>query len=125
MTHKHPFMIGSEWRETTHTLPVTNPYSQEVFAEVSLAGTAEIDGAQSGADNGLQAGVFTNQLDKAMRAFNQLEVGGVVLNDVPTFRVDNMPYGGVKDSGFGREGLKYSIEEMTEIKLLVMNHYLD
>jgi glyceraldehyde-3-phosphate dehydrogenase (NADP+) len=49
----------------------------------------------------------------------------VVLNDVPTFRVDNMPYGGVKDSGFGREGLKYSIEEMTEIKLLVMNHYLD
>ena len=76
-------------------------------------------------DFGLQAGVFTNQLGKAMRAFNQLEVGGVVLNDVPTFRVDNMPYGGVKDSGFGREGLKYSIEEMTEIKLLVMNHYLD
>jgi len=76
-------------------------------------------------DFGLQAGVFTNQLDKAMRAFNQLEVGGVVLNDVPTFRVDNMPYGGLKDSGFGREGIKYSIEEMTEIKLLVMNHYLD
>ena len=76
-------------------------------------------------DFGLQAGVFTNQLDKAMQAFNQLEVGGVVLNDVPTFRVDNMPYGGIKDSGFGREGLKYSIEEMTEMKLLVMNHYLD
>lgn len=70
---------------------------------------------------GLQAGVFTNQMDKAMQSFNQLEVGGVVLNDVPTFRVDNMPYGGVKDSGFGREGIKYSIEEMTEIKLLVMN----
>lgn len=76
-------------------------------------------------DFGLQAGVFTNQMDKAMRAFNRLEVGGVVINDVPTFRVDNMPYGGVKDSGFGREGLKYSIEEMTEIKLLVMNNYLD
>ncbi|MCH6580844.1 MAG: aldehyde dehydrogenase family protein, partial [Nitrospinae bacterium] len=74
---------------------------------------------------GLQAGVFTNQPDKAMRSFNQLEVGGVVINDVPTFRVDNMPYGGVKDSGFGREGLKYSIEEMTEIKLLIMNNYLD
>ncbi len=74
---------------------------------------------------GLQAGVFTNQLDKAMRAFNRLEVGGVVINDVPTFRVDNMPYGGVKDSGFGREGVKYSIEEMTEIKLLVMNNYLE
>ncbi len=76
-------------------------------------------------DFGLQAGVFTNQMDKAMRAFNQLDVGGVVLNDVPTFRVDNMPYGGVKDSGFGREGIKYSMEEMTEIKLLVMNNYLD
>ncbi len=74
---------------------------------------------------GLQAGVFTNQMDQAMRSFNQLEVGGVVLNDVPTFRVDNMPYGGVKDSGFGREGIKYSIEEMTEIKLLVMNQYLE
>lgn len=72
---------------------------------------------------GLQAGVFTNQLDKAMRAFHQLEVGGVILNDVPTFRVDNMPYGGVKDSGFGREGVRYTIEEMTEIKLLVMNQY--
>ena len=73
---------------------------------------------------GLQAGVFTNQMDKTMRAFNRLEVGGVVINDVPTFRIDNMPYGGVKDSGFGREGVKYSIEEMTETKLLVMNHYL-
>ncbi len=72
---------------------------------------------------GLQAGVFTNQMDKTLRAFNQLEVGGVVINDVPTFRVDNMPYGGVKDSGFGREGIKYSLEEMTEIKLLVFNHY--
>ncbi len=76
-------------------------------------------------DFGLQAGIFTNQLDKAMSGFNQLDVGGVVLNDVPTFRVDNMPYGGVKDSGFGREGIKYSIEEMTEPKLLVLNNYMD
>ena len=60
-----------------------------------------------------------------MRTFNQLEAGDVVLNDVPTFRVDKMPYGGIKDSGFGREGLKHGIEEMTEIKLLVMNHYLN
>jgi len=74
---------------------------------------------------GLQAGVFTNQMDKTMRAFNRLEVGGVVINDVPTFRVDNMPYGGIKDSGFGREGVKYSIEDMTELKLMVMNNYLD
>jgi len=70
---------------------------------------------------GLQAGVFTHNLDAAMKAFELLEVGGVVLNDVPTYRVDHMPYGGVKDSGLGREGLKYAIEEMTELKLLAVN----
>jgi glyceraldehyde-3-phosphate dehydrogenase (NADP+) len=74
-------------------------------------------------DFGLQAGIFTNQMDKILRGFQQLEVGGVIINDVPTFRVDNMPYGGVKDSGFGREGVRYSIEEMTEIKLLVLNNH--
>ncbi len=72
---------------------------------------------------GLQAGIFTNQMDKIMKAFNQIEVGGLIVNDAPTFRVDNMPYGGVKNSGFGREGIPYSVEEMTEIKLLVMNDY--
>jgi glyceraldehyde-3-phosphate dehydrogenase (NADP+) len=76
-------------------------------------------------DFGLQAGVFTNNMNKVLGAFNQLDVGGVVINDIPTFRVDNMPYGGVKDSGFGREGIKYSLREMTEIKLLVYNHLLE
>jgi|LWDU01.1.fsa_nt_gi glyceraldehyde-3-phosphate dehydrogenase (NADP+) len=76
-------------------------------------------------DFGLQAGVFTNNMNKAFGAFNQLDVGGVIINDIPTFRVDNMPYGGVKDSGFGREGIKYSLREMTEIKLLVYNHLLE
>ncbi len=74
---------------------------------------------------GLQAGVFSNRMDKNLKAFNRLEVGGVIINDAPAFRVDNMPYGGVKDSGFGREGIKYSIEEMTEIKLLVFNHHME
>ncbi len=81
--------------------------------------------AVNNTDFGLQAGVFTNNLNKALGAFNQLDVGGVVINDIPTFRVDNMPYGGVKDSGFGREGIKYSIREMTEIKLLVYNHLME
>ncbi|MFJ8529086.1 aldehyde dehydrogenase family protein [Bacillus sp. NPDC094106] len=67
---------------------------------------------------GLQAGVFTNDLTKAMRAIDELEVGGVMINDIPTFRVDHMPYGGVKESGTGREGIKYAIEEMTEMKLV-------
>jgi len=81
--------------------------------------------AVNNTDFGLQAGVFTNNMTKVLGAFNQLDVGGVVINDIPTFRVDNMPYGGVKDSGFGREGIKYSLREMTEIKLLVYNHLLE
>jgi len=72
-------------------------------------------------DYGLQAGVFTNKVNEMNYSFEQLDVGGVILNDVPTFRVDHMPYGGMKDSGFGREGIKYSIHEMMEPKLLVKN----
>ncbi len=73
---------------------------------------------------GLQAGVFTNNYNEINYAFNHIDAGGVVINDVPTFRVDHMPYGGVKNSGFGREGVKYSIAEMMEPKLLVLpnNH---
>ena len=69
---------------------------------------------------GLQAGIFTNDLRNAWRAFEMLDVGGVVVNDVPTYRVDHMPYGGVKDSGIGREGLRWAIEDMTELKLMVL-----
>jgi glyceraldehyde-3-phosphate dehydrogenase (NADP+) len=69
---------------------------------------------------GLQTGVFTNDLAHAWRAFNELEVGGVVINDVPTYRIDHMPYGGVKDSGLGREGLRWAIEDMTELRLMVI-----
>lgn len=70
---------------------------------------------------GLQAGVFTSNLEHALRAFETLEVGGVVINDIPTYRIDHMPYGGVKDSGLSREGLRYSIEDMTEPRLMVIN----
>ena len=72
-------------------------------------------------DYGLQAGVFTNSLEKALAAFENIEVGGVIINDVPTYRIDHMPYGGVKASGLGREGLKYAIEDMTELRLMVLN----
>jgi acyl-CoA reductase-like NAD-dependent aldehyde dehydrogenase len=71
-------------------------------------------------DFGLQAGVFTARLDHALRAWDALEVGGVVVGDIPSFRVDNMPYGGVKLSGLGREGVRYAIEDMTEPRLLVL-----
>jgi acyl-CoA reductase-like NAD-dependent aldehyde dehydrogenase len=69
---------------------------------------------------GLQTGVFTNDLANSWRAFNELEVGGVIVNDVPTYRIDHMPYGGVKDSGLGREGLRWAIEDMTEIRIMVL-----
>ena len=70
---------------------------------------------------GLQAGIFTADLRAATAAFDRLEVGGVIVNDIPTYRVDSMPYGGVKDSGTGREGPRFALEEMTELKLLVIN----
>ena len=69
---------------------------------------------------GLQTGVFTNDLGHAWRAFSELEVGGVVINDISSYRIDHMPYGGVKDSGLGREGLRWSIEDMTELRLMVV-----
>lgn len=71
-------------------------------------------------DMGLQAGIFTNDLNKAMYAARRLEVGGVMINEVPTFRVDHMPYGGIKGSGIGREGIKYAIREMTELKMVAI-----
>jgi acyl-CoA reductase-like NAD-dependent aldehyde dehydrogenase len=69
---------------------------------------------------GLQAGVFTPSLDHALAAFRELDYGGVMINDVPTFRVDNFPYGGAKDSGFGREGVRFAVQELTEPKVLVL-----
>ena len=69
---------------------------------------------------GLQTGVFTNDLAGAWAAFNELEVGGVILNDVPTYRIDHMPYGGVKDSGLGREGIRWAMEDMTELRIMVL-----
>ncbi|HXO99691.1 MAG TPA: aldehyde dehydrogenase family protein [Luteibacter sp.] len=71
-------------------------------------------------DFGLQAGVFTDDLRHAMRAWDELEQGGVIVNDVPSFRVDNMPYGGAKSSGLGREGVRYAIEDMSDVRLMVI-----
>ncbi|MGH9375815.1 MAG: aldehyde dehydrogenase family protein, partial [Terriglobia bacterium] len=68
---------------------------------------------------GLQAGLFTQDARLIFQAYNELEVGGVMVNETPTFRVDSMPYGGIKDSGMGREGLRYAIEDMTERKVLM------
>ncbi|MFT6180110.1 MAG: acyl-CoA reductase-like NAD-dependent aldehyde dehydrogenase, partial [Akkermansiaceae bacterium] len=68
---------------------------------------------------GIHAGVFTPRIEHAFRAWDELEVGGVLINEIPSWRVDNLPYGGVKDSGLGREGIRYAIEDMTEIRALI------
>jgi glyceraldehyde-3-phosphate dehydrogenase (NADP+) len=72
-------------------------------------------------DYGLQAGLFTQDINKIFHAYRRLEVGAVLANEIPTFRADHMPYGGIKDSGLGREGIRAAIEDMTEPKLLVLN----
>jgi glyceraldehyde-3-phosphate dehydrogenase (NADP+) len=100
-------------------------YKDEVFGPVVMLDKFDsFDEALAKVNDsrfGLQAGVFTNNLENTMKAFDTIETGGVIINDASIFRIDHMPYGGSKDSGMGREGLKYAIEEMTEGKLMVIN----
>jgi glyceraldehyde-3-phosphate dehydrogenase (NADP+) len=109
----------------TGTRPDMKVNCQEIFAPVvTVEPYVEFDEAIrliNSSPYGLQAGIFTRDAKLMFQAFEELEVGGLLAGDVPTFRIDHMPYGGVKDSGIGREGLRYAIEEMTEPKLMVMN----
>lgn len=107
---------------TKHDMKVN---CQEIFAPVvTVEPYNDFEGALRQLNNsayGLQAGIFTRDAKLMFQAYDELEVGGLVAGDVPSFRIDHMPYGGIKDSGMGREGLRYAIEDMTETKLLVMN----
>ena len=109
----------------TGTRPDMKVNCQEIFAPVvTLESYDDFSQALRQLNEspyGLQAGVFTRDAGRIFQAFDELEVGGVIAGDVPSFRIDHMPYGGVKDSGLGREGLRYAIEDMTEPRLLVMN----
>lgn len=109
----------------TGTRPDMKVNCQEIFAPVvTLEPYTDFNSALKEINNsayGLQAGVFTRDAKLIFQAYEELEVGGVIAGDVPTFRIDHMPYGGIKDSGLGREGLRDAIHEMTEPKLLVMN----
>lgn len=99
--------------------------SEEIFAPVAViekfSDFTEAVAMANHSKYGLQAGVFTQNLSNMEYASANLEYGGIIINDAPTFRVDNMPYGGMKNSGFGREGLRYAMEEMSEIRLVVIN----
>lgn len=98
--------------------------NEEAFGPVAIISKfSDFDEALKEVNNsefGLQAGIFTKDIYKAHKAWEELEVGGVIIGDVPSWRVDHMPYGGVKDSGLGREGIRYAIEDMTELKLMVL-----
>lgn len=114
----HPTII-------TNALSTMKVVCQEVFAPIICIATySDFDEALRAANDsqyGLQAGVFTSDLSLALRAAKVLEFGGVIINDVSTFRADIMPYGGVKDSGYGKEGPRYAVEEMTHEKLIVID----
>ena len=121
--HRHGSMV--EPAVLTGTLPGMKVNCQEIFGPVvTLESYDNLEDALRQINDspcGFQAGIFTRDSTLLFKAYEELEVGAMVAGDVPTFRIDQMPYGGVKDSGLGREGLKYAIEEMTEPKLLVMN----
>jgi acyl-CoA reductase-like NAD-dependent aldehyde dehydrogenase len=114
----HPTVLGS-------TTPDMGVNREEIFAPViTVSPYDDFDEAirlANDTDYGLQSGVFTQNINRIMRAFEEVRVGGLQINDVSTFRVDQMPYGGVKGSGIGREGPRYAIHEMTETRLMVVN----
>lgn len=119
---------GNLWQPTVlaDIKPEMRVSCQEAFAPlVGLYRYSDVRQAIASVDDsdfGLQAGLFTQNINIVRQAFNDIEVGGLMVNDVPTFRIDHMPYGGVKQSGFGREGLRYAMEEMSELKLLTFNY---
>lgn len=120
--HRNGAMLEATLLENvTNEMTVNN---EEAFGPVAIISKfSNFDQALEEVNNsefGLQAGIFTKDIYKAHKAWEELEVGGVIIGDVPSWRVDHMPYGGVKDSGLGREGIRYAIEDMTELKLMVL-----
>ena len=110
----------------SQTTPEMKVRCEEIFGPVvTISPYQTFEEALAEVNNskyGLQAGVFTNDINRAFEAHRTLEVGGVIVNDVSAFRADQMPYGGSKDSGFGREGLRFAMEEMTEPRIMVLSH---
>ena len=109
----------------TNTTPSMAVCSLEAFAPLAVVlkytDFKKVVNEVNNSEYGLQAGVFTNRLKDVFYAYKNIDAGGIVINDIPTYRADHQPYGGMKDSGFGREGVKYAIEDMTEIKILSLN----
>ncbi|MCP4605344.1 MAG: aldehyde dehydrogenase family protein [Proteobacteria bacterium] len=115
--------VDATWLEDVS--PKDRASSREFFGPVALVERftdfKEAVSRVNQSDYGLQAGVFTKNIDHAFYAWNELDVGGVIVGDIPSMRIDSMPYGGVKDSGLGREGIRFAMEDMSEIRLLVLS----
>jgi acyl-CoA reductase-like NAD-dependent aldehyde dehydrogenase len=113
----HPTLLGN-------TRPEMKVMANEIFGPVaSIIASPDFDEAlrqANSTDYGLQAAVFTRDIDRVLHAIRKLNFGGVIVNDMPAFRADHMPYGGVKQSGLGREGLRFAIEEMTDIQMVAI-----
>jgi aldehyde dehydrogenase (NAD+) len=120
---KDPFYVPTVLARTTPEMKVR---CEEIFGPVTTVSPYQtFEEALAEVNNsryGLQAGVFTRDIERIFQAHRELEVGGLIVNDVSAFRADQMPYGGSKDSGFGREGLRYAMEEMTEPRIMVLSH---
>jgi len=120
-SRKGPLYEATLLEGVSHNLQL---YRDEVFGPIamleSFSNFADVLAEVNNSEFGLQAGIFTKDLYKAHQAWDVLEVGGVIIGDIPSWRVDHMPYGGVKNSGLGREGIRYSIEDMSEPRLLVI-----
>ena len=105
--------------------PQMKVFCEEIFAPVvTVTPYQHINNAIDGMNQshyGLQSGIFTRDIKNIFQAFDEIEVGGLIVNDIPTYRIDHMPYGGIKESGIGREGIRYAILEMTELKFLALN----
>jgi len=108
-----------------NTAPAMKVSCEEIFGPVVTVTPYQVLDEAIAAVNqgpyGLQAGIFTRDIKTAFQAFDQVEVGGLIVNDIPTYRIDHMPYGGMKESGVGREGIRYAIDEMTELKFMALN----
>ncbi|MDH4361687.1 MAG: aldehyde dehydrogenase family protein, partial [Nitrospirota bacterium] len=120
-TRKNSFIEPAVLTHVSNTMKVC---CEEIFGPVvTVTPYADLEEAFSlhnDSDFGLQAGIFTSNIDTMYRAYSQLAVGALLVNEIPTFRADHMPYGGIKQSGLGREGVRYAIQELTEPKLLVV-----
>ncbi len=112
-------LTAGKWVTTDTFTDVVNPYDHSVLDKVPVASGAEVADFLNAAEAG--AGVFTSDFSRAFQAAEELEVGAVYINDSATFRVDHQPYGGVRNSGLGREGPKFAIQEMTEIRFISFN----